>query len=316
MISHLVVLEVRAVLALGVLAASLGFGACSGDDEANSGDGDSGGGGASGCDESERTDGAICLGKVVGSVIDDQGDPVPDLPVTVCGAHCSRATTDAEGDFSVLVERFVRVAEYSVQAHGSPTASTFYHPIPTDQKDGDYDAGTLKVITLPDDGQLLITKLQLEGEISPEQTVTSGGVGMSIGEGTVVRLSVVDANEGDEGRRFRAQELSEDEASEFAPELTGARVFALGPFEAEMIGESESRPEVSFKVQNTEGWAAESEVEVLALGTYLAVDWLTPAAFEPIGTGVVSADGMTIDLPADAPGAGLRYLTWIALSPK
>jgi hypothetical protein len=179
--------------------------------------------------------------------------------------------------------------------------------------DGAADVGTLRVIGLPSDGPLLTTKLDLDGGPAPAQTVTSGGVTLDIGEGTIVRLSIGDALAGEEGARFRARELTSVQVEEFAPHLGDVRLFAMGPFEADFMPVEDAKPDVSLRVENVHDWPPGSDIEVLALGTYLDPDWLTPSAFEPVGTGTVSADGETIELPSGAAGPGLLHLTWIGL---
>lgn len=265
-------------------------------------------------DESLRPEDAIALGEVRGSVRDEDGFPLSDLPVTVCGPVCYRALTDEAGVFSVKIESFVLVSQYSVQAHGTPWGTTYYHPLPLDLTDGDYDAGALTILSLPDDGDFLMTKLDLEGGVSPEQSAASGPITIEIGEGTVVRLTVADSLAGDEGRRFRSREVERELWAEFAPDLDAERLFALGPFEAEFMEDEQGVISVGLTIENLDGWAPGTEVPLLALGTYLDPSWLTPSAFEPIGIAVVSDDGTSLRLAADAAeGAGLRHLTWIAV---
>jgi hypothetical protein len=169
------------------------------------------------------------------------------------------------------------------------------------------------VLSFPGEGTLLTTKLDLDGEVSPAQTAVSGPIALEIDQGTVVRLSVADSLEGDEGRRFRAREVQADLWNEFAPNLDASRVFALGPFEAEFVRDEQGVASVALSIDNLDGYEPGAEVPILALGTYLDPSWLTPSTFEPVGTAVVSQDGSTLRLEADAEGAGLRHLTWIAV---
>lgn len=267
--------------------------------------------GPAGC-AGEELESTICLSEVTGQVVDEAGRPVSDLAVTVCGPICFRGTTDEAGNFGVDVNHFVNISEYSVQAHGSPGASTFYHHLSADLDDGRFEAGVLRVLSLPADGPVLVTKLDLGGETAPSQTATSGAMTLSIASGTVVRLSVGDALKGEDGARFRALELTSAQAEEFAPELSEARVFATGPFEADFSSELAAGPQVSVRVENTLDWPPGADVEVLALGTYLDPEWLTPSEFESIGMATVSSDGVAIDFPPSAQEPGLRHLTWIA----
>jgi hypothetical protein len=260
----------------------------------------------------DETEGSVCVSQVTGRVVDELGGPVPDLDVTVCGPNCFRGTTSDNGSFAIDVNHFLLISDYSVQAHGSPHATTFYHHLPSTGLEGPLDVGVLRVLSLPSDGDVLVTKLDLNGSEAPPQTVASGGVTLSVEAKTVVRLAVGDALLGREGARFRAAELETGQIEEFSPELLGARVFALGPFEADFSSDEADGPEVSLLVENRENWPPGSEVEVFSLGTYLDPEWLTPSQFERIGTAMISSDGETIDFPSSAQSPGLRYLTWIA----
>jgi hypothetical protein len=207
------------------------------------------------------------------------------------------------------------MSEFSVQAHGSPIRSTFYHRLPEPVSPGDQELGDLRLMTLPSDGALLLTKLDLDGAAPPEQRVQSAGLALDVAAGTLVRLSVADALADDEGRRFRAKELDPVQISEFAPELAGGRVFALGPFEAALIEADEANAPAVVRIENSSGWEPGSAIRVLALGTYLDPDWLKPASFDDVGVARVSEDGASVVFDASESGTGLRYLTWIAFVP-
>lgn len=266
------------------------------------------------CSGNDSSAGAICVERVRGRVVDEEGEPVPDLPVTVCGSVCYRGVTDNAGVFAVEIGDFILVSEYSVQAHGSPHRSTFYHPMPETLPTGEAEVGDLKVVDLPTDGDLLLSKLDLDGDVSPAQSVTSGEVSLSIAEGTVVRLSVADSLADEEGRRFRARSLDEQLFAEFVPGADFSRIYALGPFEAAFKGPSpDDQVEVSLTIENVDDFAPGQEVPVFALGTYLDSEWLTPGAFEEIGISVVSEDGSELVLSSAGPGQGLRHLTWLAV---
>lgn len=267
------------------------------------------------CDTTRQASGTVCLEQVLGTVVDENGAPMPDLPVTVCGPICFQGTTDRVGSFVVEVQEYVLASEYSVQPHGTPTGTTFYYPMPVDFEGGSYQAGTLRVLPLPSGGDSLVSKTDLElEEIPPAQSVTSGPLELRVAEGTSVRLSISDVLGGSEGRAFRASELTAEFVSEFAPELKGSRVFALGPFETEFSAADDAAPEVSLSLENTLDWEAGSEVTVLGLGTYLDPEWIAPAEFGELGVASVSADGGRVELAVDKQSPGLRHLTWIAFS--
>lgn len=316
----------RSFLFSCLLAGWTGLTACS-DRGGDWGQGDSGGAGAPAPDDTDSAEGesrpchgdesgpgVTCIESALGRVVGEEGEPIPDLPVTVCGPVCYRGVTDEAGVFSVEIDDFILVSEYSMQAHGSPHRSTFYHSMSEKLQSGRLDVGELKVVDLPVDGDLLLSKLDLEGETSPAQSVSSGDISLSIAEGTVVRLSVADSLAGEDGRRFRARSLDELEWKQFVPGGDFLRVYALGPFEANFSPKSkEDKPEVSLVLDNVDDLSPGEEVPIYALGTYLDPDWLRPSAFEEIGAAVVSEDGAELVLPSDADGVGLRHLTWLAV---
>ncbi len=110
------------------------------------------------CDPARRASGTICVELVLGSVVDENGAPMPDLPVTVCGPICFQGMTDRTGKFAVELNEYILASEYSVQPHGTPTGTTFYYPLPADFDGGTYEAGTLRVLPLPAEGDLFVSK--------------------------------------------------------------------------------------------------------------------------------------------------------------
>lgn len=258
----------------------------------------------------------IELVSVTGRVLTVSGAPADGLRVTLCGPTCRAGNTREDGSFRIEAPGRIFPTQYSIQPHGSPFASTFYYPLPADLKAGPYDAGDLLVLPLPEDGPSLSTKSDLaDPESPPAQSVTSGPVTLDIARGTLLRLAISDALAGEEGRRFRAVELDDRARAHFVPDLDAARVFALGPFEADFQQGQSGRPEVSVRVDNVD-LPPGKQVEFLALGTYLAPDWLPPSRFGSIGLGEVSPDGASVELPALGEGPGLRYLTWLAIRPQ
>jgi hypothetical protein len=268
------------------------------------------------CDAEDAAPGERCIDRVVGSVLDENDEPEADLDITVCGMRCFRGVTSVDGRFSILIDSPLSLKDYSVQPHGTPEASTFYYPLEPMAGESIVEVGTLRTVKLPGDGDLLVTKLELDGAMPPAQTVTSGAFTLLFQQGDLVRVSVGDALSGDEGRVFRARELDPEETEWFGSVPPEARVFALGPFEAEISRDDDSLPQIGLRVSNDRNWGSGSEVSVLALGTYLDPKWLTPSVFEEIGVARVSDDGEEVVLLPDDVHAGYRFITWIALEPR
>lgn len=266
------------------------------------------------CENYSQTLELICVESVKGLVLDELDAPVGDLPVTLCGPVCFRGVTDARGRFEIEVDRVIKPTEYSIQAHGSPDRSTFYYPLaPTAA--GIHDAGTLRVLQLSDDGDNFVTKLDLDGEEPPAQSVGSGPVVLTLTKGTELRLTVGDALRGEEGAKFRQREIPAAEAGAYF-DGEDFRIFALGPFEAEMSRDDQELPRVGLRVENTSEWERGTSVEVLALGSYLDPTWLPPSQFALIGVASVSEDGSMIQLLPEDCELGLRFITWLVLRPQ
>jgi hypothetical protein len=258
--------------------------------------------------------GEVCLEAVEGRVTDSAGNPVPDTLTTVCGSRqCNPGVTGTDGRFRVEVGFALALRDYSTLPHGRPNRTNFYFQLPLDATGPVIEVGDLPMLDLPATGPLLVVKTDNAG--APAQSVTSGDVTLEVADGVRVLLDVEDVVEGENGKLFRALEVPQERRDTFIDPALGAfALYAFTPFEAgfdvEATGVS-ATARLSFA--NRTGLAAGSAVEVLALGTYQYLDWVKPAAFEPVATASVTADGARIELD---PGEGLRYLTWVALRDK
>jgi len=258
--------------------------------------------------------GEVCLQAVEGRVTDSSGTPVPEVLTTVCGSRqCNPGVTGSDGRFRVEVGFALALRDYSTLPHGRPNRTSFYFQLPLDAAGPVVQVGDLPMLDLPATGPLLVVKTDNAG--APAQSVTSGDVTFEVAEGVRVLLDVEDVVDGENGKMFRALDVPQERRDTFIDPGIGAfALYAFTPFEAgfdvEATGVS-ATARLSFA--NRTGLAAGSAVEVLALGTYQYLDWVTPAAFEPVAAATVTADGTRIELDS---GEGLRYLTWVALRAK
>jgi hypothetical protein len=97
------------------------------------------------------------------------------------------------------------------------------------------------------------------------------------------------------------------------PERDFDVAYALSPFEARAVrvdDEARARVPLQLSFANDEGWAADSDVDVLVLGSYLYTDYVSPARFEKVAGARVSPDARRIDM---LPGQGVELLTWVGL---
>jgi hypothetical protein len=306
-------------------AAALVSMACAGDEPSGAtgaasstgtGGGAAGAGGSSGgCtdDPSDAPEGAVCIASVRGRFVDESEQPLADLVVSVCGSiECSPGQTTGDGTFSVEVGHHIRPEDYSTLAHARELEKTaFYFRLPIDASGPVVEVGDLQLLQMPAGGSTLIVDTDMMG--APAQTVTESGVTLAVEDGTAINLGFDDALLGPEGKAFKVLEISADKHDQYIDPALGAEVlYALYPFESRfrLAVDPAELASATLSFPNDAGWPAGTEIEILALGSYIFPDWVTPATFEVVARGAVSSDGMTITMHD---GEGVPYLTWFAL---
>jgi len=301
----------------GDATSSTGGSAATGGSGGSGGDGASGGGGAGtgGAPEpctnvASNPANATCILEVRGRVVDEQGAGVGEKLVSACGPeNCNPGETDTSGDFVIDVGLNIVSEEYSTLLHGRPTKAAFYFQLPLDPGGEMIEMGELVVLELPADGPLLTVKTDDAG--SPAQSVTSNGVTLEVEAGVSIVLDVEDVISGDEGKEFKVVEVPPSLHSNYVGLTTGiVSLFAFSPFDVSFQDDAGDAAKARVILPNTTGLAANAPVEVLVLGSFLFPDYVFPATFEPVATGKVSADGLTIELD---PGEGLDIVTWVGV---
>jgi hypothetical protein len=236
--------------------------------------------------------------------------------VTACGTiQCNPGFTDDSGKFTIPVGRKIVPSEFSVQVHKRVDFTAFYWQLPADAKGPIIDVGDVRSLPMPATGP----ELAVDRAGVPAQSVTSGDVTLDVPDGIYVRLDIesnlAETEHPGKGRAFRSLKIPAANLKEFvAPTLGVSALYALEPFECtfENAGVPDQPVNVRLSFANSEGIAAGTAIDLLALGTYIYPDWIPPAAFTKVAKGHVSADGARIDLDA---GEGLPYLTWVAVRP-
>jgi hypothetical protein len=267
----------------------------------------------SGCDDAAPA-GTRCILRIDGRAVGPTGAPIATHTLaSACGpSTCSPGYTDGAGAFAIGVGFHIDPDVYSVQLHVRPDRTAFYFALPKGAPGPVVDVGALRVLPMPAHGPLL----DVERSGAPAQTVTSGDVTLDVPDGVYVRLDVESNLAGDHGKEFRALTIARNFIEDFADSALGVQaMYALEPFESSFeYPAPHSMPAVvrpSFA--NTAAFTPGAAIDVLALGSYVYPEWVTPAAFEKVAGAHVSADGSRIDLD---PGEGLPHLTWIALRPS
>jgi hypothetical protein len=254
-----------------------------------------------------------CILHIDGKAIDANDKAIEDHTlVSACGpTQCNPGYTSATGAFAIPVGLHINPDVYSAQVHVRPDKAAFYYALPKGTKGPVVDMGSLRVLDMPATGP----KLNVNRMGVPAQTVTSGEVTLDVPDGVYVRLDVESNLAGDHGKEFRALTIPSNFMAEFADASLGIKVmYALEPFESsyEIPGTPAKPANVRLTFANSAKLAAGAAVDVLALGTYIYPDWLTPATFQKVASAHVSADGSKVELDKDE---GLPYLTWVALRP-
>ncbi len=275
--------------------------------------GGGGAGGAEGCpSDGEMPPGSVCIEQVEGRLVDAQGAPVSEMLTTVCGTiSCNPGVSAAEGDFSVAVNAFIPLSEFSINPHGRTQNKTvFYFPPPTETPGVVLPLGDLLLLDMPTGGPAVVAKQDNEG--APAQTLVSNGVTLQVDAGTHLELEFEDVLEGD--ARFEALAVPSEHFQTFAPGLNLVSLYAFYPFEAAFRPESDgaafAKAELSFP--NTTNLPPGTAVELLSHGSFVFPNVVKPASFAVVAMGRVSADGTLIETDA---GEGVEVLTWVGIRP-
>jgi hypothetical protein len=246
---------------------------------------------------SERPANSVCVREVRGQVLDTDGAPRVDVPVTVCGPVCWLDRTGADGRFAVRVGDFVPTAIYSVLAHARPDHATVYVPLPETVGAGD-------VITLAE--PLRVPRYTVTGDVvdGDAGVARAGGVTVSVPADARLELDLEDFELGELGRRLRVAQVPLDRAPPFAREGRVQAVWALAPFAL-----TSTRP-LGLRLPNTLGLAPGASVDLVMMGGDILPPRSNAGRAVDAARAVVSADGASVET---LPGEGVSLLTWVGV---
>ncbi len=245
----------------------------------------------------ERPAGSVCVREVRGQVLDTEGAPRADLPVTVCGPVCWLGRTAPDGRFAVLVGDFVPTAIYSVLAHARPDYATVYVPLPSTVGAGD-------VISLAE--PLRVPRYTVTGDLvdGDAGVARAGEFALTVPAGARIELDLEDFKLGELGRRLRVAQVPLDRAPPFAREGRAQAVFALAPFAM-----TSSRP-LGLRLPNTLGLPPGAAVDLVVMGGDILPPQSNAGRALDAARARVSADGSAVETLS---GEGLSLLTWVAV---
>ncbi|MFO0626090.1 MAG: hypothetical protein U0325_10775 [Polyangiales bacterium] len=246
---------------------------------------------------SERPANSVCVREVRGQVLDTDGAPRVDVPVTVCGPVCWLGRTGTDGRFTVGVGDFVPTAIYSVLAHARPDHATVYVPMPDVVGPGD-------IITLAE--PLRVPRYTATGDVidGDAGVARAGAVTVRVPADARLELDLEDFKLGELGRRLRVAQVPVDRAPPFAREGRVQAVWALAPFAM-----TSTRP-LGLRLPNTLNLAPGAAVDVVMMGGDILPPRSNAGRAVVAARGAVSVDGAFVET---LPNEGVSQLTWVGV---
>jgi hypothetical protein len=236
-------------------------------------------------DEPEQTQPFTALDA---TVVDQDGVPALVESVQVCGFDlCLVSDVAANGDveFADELEMLGPAFKLGFGLSFAKFALRLSEPA--------VDFGTTVAIRLP----------PFEGAGALESSPTSNGVQLTLEPGTESKFDALTYRSTERG--FRAVILAKSPRPHaVGPELDDAVVVALSP------GETTFCPHAGLSVPNVEGWPAGAKLEFLLHGASIEQKFAPYGGWQVVSSGVVSADGQTLDT---SDGEGLPALSAVAI---
>jgi hypothetical protein len=219
----------------------------------------------------------IEIGSVSATVVDEQGAPIADLAVFVCGTKvCSLPErTDAGGNVTLA---FSAPIEKPAFKYGDGLEVGRFFPL-LSEGGAAIELGTIGTPRLPAPGACL----------EPGDVAESGNVRLTLAPDAAVELLPIDYPEPDD-RTFRAAELPLALAP---PGLDAGEsleaIFALAPVGATVC------PPAAIELPNTPGYAPGTEVDILIHGADVDEEWVPYGRWRTVATGRVDDAGARIE---------------------
>jgi hypothetical protein len=282
------------------------FAACGGDDDNNSSSSSSSGSGGSSSSGttsstgvttgtgSSTSSGDACpavgypgdgsadgVNTVTARVEDTSGNGVPNLLLDVCGFNlCLNGSTDANGDAAVNNTSGTVLDDARMYYGDGKDYVRLCQEIP-----GLPDAtlGTINTVALP--------PLAQGQTIAAGSPVTQGPLTIEVDAAGAIEHDII-LYATDAERVFRSVLIPHDNGSLSFPAIDASLnfdlVFGTAPINTKFC------PAAKLTFDNTEGWAADAEVEVFFHGTEVFTDFAPYGGWAKVSDGKVSSDGTTV----------------------
>jgi hypothetical protein len=232
-------------------------------------------------------------GSVTATIVDQNGAPVADQPVYICGTNiCSDpGKTGADGKVTISTNLMMKRPAFKF---GDAVAYSEFAVLLTQAST---DVGTVGTAKLPATGAAML----------PGMDATSGGVTISVAAGASVAVNEL-IYDTPEKQQLRAVELP---LAQEGPALDAAQgfeqVFGVAPAGTLLC------PAAKVTVPNTKGWAAATQVEFWVMTVDTGQEYAPYAGWAKASDGEVSADGKTV---STLDSGGFIYLDNFALRKK
>lgn len=242
---------------------------------------------------------AVPGGSVTAKLIDQNGAPIADQPVFICGIDLCSSPGKSAADGTVTISTPLMMKKPAFKFGDAVAYSELAIPLTM----ATTAIGTVGTAKLPAAGVALAAGAD----------ATSGGVTISIPAGAGVAFKEL-TYDTPEKQKFRAVELpAAQEAQVLDPvQINGMPagfelIFGIGPAATTIC------PAAKVTVPNSKGWAAGTLAEFWVMTIETGQEFAPYAGWAKASDGVVSADGKTV---STADGGGFIYLDNFAVRKK
>lgn len=216
------------------------------------------------------------VGVVSASLIDQSDAPVPDEDVQVCGIDvCIKGTSTARGGVGIAVNQLITKPAFK---YGEGKVNARFAWLLPDEPE--IELGTVRTVRLPELGT---------GEpIVAGSRASSGGLTVSVAEGARIRFDTITFRTAEE-KSLRAVRVPLESAPAVIESAGFDIVYAATPTDTTFC------PPAALSIENTEGWAPGSVVEVWLHGVDITEEWAPYGGFAKVSDARVSEDGARIE---------------------
>ncbi len=220
-------------------------------------------------------------------LVDLDEQPVANEAVQLCGVDvCRNGKTTSTGGVTISSGELFRKPAFK-PGEGLVTAR-FALLLPTE---AEVDLGTVHTVRLPAPGN--------GARLVPGEAAVSAGLSLELDATGRVVIDQLTFRSEDE-QQLRAVRLLPEALPELVPKELGLELlFAASPTEAVFC------PPAKLTIPNSEGWEADTDVQVYLHGVGIEEAWAPYGGWAPVASARVSADGARIETTEGLPVLGV-----------